>query len=158
MTDSQIRLGRKEIKKLLPHRFWMLFISSAIYEEGSNEIIAYKRVSWWCDFPFLLGHFFAKIFYPGVCQYECFNQAAALLVKLMNPDSVNGLPKVVGYEEIRHVSSITVGDLLEIHVRLDRASGVYFFSGNISKRDARGLLCAVEINKMKGVADAPKLK
>ncbi|HAR99780.1 MAG: 3-hydroxyacyl-[acyl-carrier-protein] dehydratase FabZ [Candidatus Moranbacteria bacterium GW2011_GWC2_37_73] len=156
---AKIKLDRKDIKKLLPHRFWMLFISSAIYEEGSKEIIAYKKISWWRDFPFLFGHFFTEVFYPGVCQYECFNQAAALLVKLMNPTSVNGLPKVVGYEGIKHLTPVKAGDYLEIHVQLDKAKmGVYFFSGEISKRDARGLLRAVEIKKMQGVADAPKSK
>ena len=105
-----------------------------------------------------MGHFIEDAFYPGMCQYECFNQAAALLVLLLNP-GIKDLPKVVGYEEIKHYQPIKPGDKLEIQVNLKGGKrGVYFFSGKIFVlRDMQKVL-ALSIEKMTGVAGAPRDK
>ena len=132
--DGIFGMARDGIALLIPHRSGALMIDMIVYDPATPDRIVGHKVVYAGD-EWLRGHFPEQPVYPSHCQIECANLVAALLVKLRYPD-LQGLPVVRGYTDIEHRKVVTVGDELDIVVRLvkERKRTVFDFTAEITNQ------------------------
>jgi 3-hydroxyacyl-[acyl-carrier-protein] dehydratase len=73
------------------------------------------------DEEFLAGHFPGRPIFPGVLQLEALAQAGAIAV-LADERYAGRLPLFGGVEDVRFRRQVVPGDLLDLHVDLERLS------------------------------------
>jgi 3-hydroxymyristoyl/3-hydroxydecanoyl-(acyl carrier protein) dehydratase len=141
--------NKKEIKKMLPHRFPFLFINSVSYDPQKPDLITAERKVR-CKFfdIFLLGHFPRNPIFPGVLLMEMIYQTAACLVKIRFPETKN--PAVVNSGNAKFRAMIRPGSRLVAEATLKKSRGnkFFYFDGKIT---CNGEI-VVELTDMLGVS------
>jgi beta-hydroxyacyl-ACP dehydratase FabZ len=111
-------MGIDEIRRLLAHRYPILLVDRVL-ELNDQELVALKLVS--ANEPFLQGHFPALPIMPGVLILEALAQAAGLWLLRTNPETRRLMPVLTGIDKARFRRPVRPGDVLHLHVRIERA-------------------------------------
>jgi 3-hydroxyacyl-[acyl-carrier-protein] dehydratase len=117
----------QEILKLLPHRYPFLMIDRMVDIDGANSAVGIKNVT--ANEPHFAGHFPERPIMPGVLILEGLAQTCgALSIRSFNTDGP-ALVYLMAIDEARFRKPVVPGDVLEYHVRKQRARGfVWKFS------------------------------
>jgi beta-hydroxyacyl-ACP dehydratase FabZ len=119
-----------EIRRLLAHRYPMLMVDRVL-QISDQELLAIKLVS--ANEPFLQGHFPHLPVMPGVLILEALAQAAGMWLLSSQPDTRKLMPVLSGIDKARFRRPVRPGDVLHLHVRIDRArTRVIRFEGTAS--------------------------
>jgi 3-hydroxyacyl-[acyl-carrier-protein] dehydratase len=116
--------AREEIPDLsfLKQRFPLLMVDKVLSWEKGKELRTLKNIS--VNEIHFQGHFPECPVFPGVLTIECFAQAAAILVRLTEGHSVEGLFDAIGTVlEFRFLKPLFPGDQLETHVAITKVVG-----------------------------------
>ena len=111
-------MGIDEIRRLLAHRYPILLVDRVL-ELNELDLLAIKLVS--ANEPFLQGHFPALPIMPGVLILEALAQAAGLWLLSTYPEARTLMPVLSGIDKARFRRPVRPGDVLQLHVRIDRA-------------------------------------
>lgn len=118
-----------QVLEYLPHRYPFLLVDRVLSCDPGKEICAVKNVT--INEPFFNGHFPHYAVMPGVLIIEALAQAALILSFLTaneKPDE-NSLYYFVGIDNARFKKPVTPGDVLHLHVELQRhMRGVWRFN------------------------------
>jgi 3-hydroxyacyl-[acyl-carrier-protein] dehydratase len=108
----------EQIRELLPHRYPFLLVDRVL-EVSEQEIVGIKLVS--ANEPFFQGHFPDLPIMPGVLILEALAQLAGLWVMVTHPENRNLMPALAGVDKARFRRPVRPGDLLQLHVSIERA-------------------------------------
>ncbi len=120
------------ILKYLPHRYPFMMIDAVLDWEANKTLHAIKNVTF--NEPQFTGHFPEQPVMPGVMMVEAMAQACGILTYLTlgrvpTEDEANYL---VGIDNARFKQIVKPGDVMHIHVELERAKrGIYKFKGKV---------------------------
>lgn len=110
-----MKLNKKEVKEILPHREPMLLVDSV------EELIPGERVETKFyvnpDWEIFRGHFPSEPVLPGVYSVECMAQAADVLL-LIDERYRGKLPLFIGIDKVRFRSKIRPGDTLRVKAQI----------------------------------------
>jgi 3-hydroxyacyl-[acyl-carrier-protein] dehydratase len=110
-----MKLNRKEIQGIIPHRDPMLLIDSVANMTPGKSIIALFYVD--PTREIFKGHFPSEPVLPGVYSVECMAQTADVL--LLSTERYAGkIPLFLGIDHVRFLRRILPGDSIEIHAKL----------------------------------------
>ncbi len=113
-----MKLNRKEIESILPHRDPMLLVDTVESLTPREHIVTTFFVDPARDI--FRGHFPEEPVLPGVYTVECMAQAADLL--LMADGRFPGkLPLFLGINNVRFLSKIRPGDTIRVEARMKEA-------------------------------------
>ena len=125
-----MELNGLDVQAILPHRFPFLFIDNVIEFEKGETIHCQKLVSN-CD-PILQGHFPGNPILPGVVQVEAMAQAAVVLAHLSGVfDPETHVCFFMGINEAKFRNPVRPGEVLDIHVTVERLGRIGKFKGEI---------------------------
>ncbi len=112
----------REILETLPHRYPFLLVDKVVEVIPGERIVAQKNVS--INEEFFNGHFPHYPVMPGVLIVEALAQAAGILsFKTMGSKSdANSLYFFVGIDNCRFKRPVVPGDLVMLHVSIERQS------------------------------------
>ncbi len=110
-------MGIDQIRRLLAHRYPILLVDRVL-EISDRELVAQKLVS--ANEPFLQGHFPGQPIMPGVLILEAMAQAAGIWLMQTNPETRTLMPVLTGVDKARFRRPVRPGDVLQLHVRIDR--------------------------------------
>ena len=112
----------REILETLPHRYPFLLVDKVVEVVQGERIVAQKNVS--INEEFFNGHFPHFPVMPGVLIVEALAQAAGILsFKTMGSKSdANSLYFFVGIDNCRFKRPVVPGDVLMLHVSIERQS------------------------------------
>ena len=119
MTE-QVRLGRREIEAILPHREPFLLLDEVTELEPGVRAVARKRVRE--DEWYLAGHFPGRPIMPGVLMVEAMAQTGAVAV-LADEANRGKLALFAGIDDVRFKRIVEPGDELELTCELERMRG-----------------------------------
>lgn len=115
-------LLNKDITELLPHRKPFLFIDKVISIEGTNKIVAEKKIS--VEEDYLKGHFPGNPIVPGVLIVESMAQASGI-ISAYNLGELQDVYFLSRISDLKFRHPVFPGDTLiikaEILGRFDRA-------------------------------------
>jgi 3-hydroxyacyl-[acyl-carrier-protein] dehydratase len=142
-----ITMNIHKVLEYLPHRYPFLLVDRVLSCEPGKEIHAIKNVS--INEPFFNGHFPHYAVMPGVLIIEALAQAAAIMsfVTANQKPNDKSLYYFVGIDKARFKKPVSPGDVLHLHVVLDKhMRGVWRFNATAKVEDAlvaeAQLLCA----------------
>jgi 3-hydroxyacyl-[acyl-carrier-protein] dehydratase len=133
-----LKLNKKEIMELLPHRDPMLLIDELINIKklfSATAIVNVKKNSF-----FVQGHFPENPVMPGVLIVEAFGQAAAALTAqgLDKKTYANKLVFLMGIEKARFRSPVIPDCKLELNIEAIRSHGrVWKYKGEAFVNDKK---------------------
>jgi 3-hydroxyacyl-[acyl-carrier-protein] dehydratase len=112
----------REILETLPHRYPFLLVDKVVEVVSGERIVAQKNVT--INEEFFNGHFPHFPVMPGVLIVEALAQAAGILsFKTMGSKSdANSLYFFVGIDNCRFKRPVVPGDVLMLHVSIERQS------------------------------------
>lgn len=147
----------REIKELLPHRYPFLLVDRVVEVHPGSRIVAQKNVS--VNEEFFNGHFPHFQVMPGVLIVEALAQAAGILsFKTMGTKSdENSVYFFVGIDNCRFKKPVVPGDVLMLHVTIERQSKLLWKYKAVAMVDGQvaaeaDLMCALRDLPAKGVA------
>ncbi len=128
------RADRARIERMLPHRDPFLLIDSVEAIRKGESAIGMKQVTG--DEYFFPGHFPGEPIMPGVLIIEAMAQTAGVLVVETTGQIDAGLlVYFMTIDSARFRRRVIPGDLLELHVRINRGRGkVWKFYGEAKVR------------------------
>ncbi|MEA2015920.1 MAG: 3-hydroxyacyl-ACP dehydratase FabZ [Actinomycetota bacterium] len=109
-------MDKKDIERIIPHRFPFLLIDKVIEIEPGRRIKAVKYVS--VDEYYFKGHFPSNPIMPGVLIVETIAQAGAVLA-LMMPENKGKLVLFAGINKARFKRIVKPGDELVVEAELE---------------------------------------
>ncbi|MEO0820503.1 MAG: 3-hydroxyacyl-ACP dehydratase FabZ [Pseudomonadota bacterium] len=117
------------IMRCIPHRYPFLFIDRVEGIEHNRRATGIKMVS--INEPHFQGHFPVEPVMPGVLIVEAMAQTAGVLVvESLEKLDQDLLVYFMTIDKTRFRRKVTPGDLLELHVEIQRARGkVFRFAG-----------------------------
>ncbi len=148
MPNKPLRLGKEEIKKLLPHRDPFLFVDEIIEVVPGESVIGKKVVR--DDEFFFKGHFPGLPIFPGVILIETLAQVSAFII-LTIPGKENLFGLFTGVDRFRFKKVVKPGDVLIIKSRvISYGHGIAKSEGKIYVGDnvvAEGVVSAMFVDK-----------
>lgn len=111
-----MKLGRKEIEQILPHRDPMLMVDEVVEIVPMQRIVAVKDVR--PTDPYFAGHFPGSPVMPGVLIVEALAQAGALLLFREVADRDSKLVFFAGIDEARFRQPVFPGDQLRLELEV----------------------------------------
>lgn len=126
---SGVKLDRKRIMQMIPHRDPFLMVDEVIDLVPAESAIGVKRVS--SDEYYFKGHFPQRPIMPGVLIIETMAQTAALVVVYTLGAAFEGkLVYFMSIDEARFRKPVFPGDTLMVHVtKLRNRGNVWKFRG-----------------------------
>jgi 3-hydroxyacyl-[acyl-carrier-protein] dehydratase len=119
-VTEKVRLGRREIEEILPHREPFLLLDEVTELEPGVRVVARKRVRE--DEWYLAGHFPGRPIMPGVLMVEAMAQTGAVAV-LADEGNRGKLALFAGIDDVRFRRIVEPGDELELTCELERMRG-----------------------------------
>lgn len=118
-----------KIKRMIPHRYPFLLIDRVVNMRAGESAVGVKMVT--CNEPHFEGHFPVRPVMPGVLIIEAMAQSAAVLVvETLSMIDQDPLVYFMSIEEAKFRSPVMPGDVLELHVAVQRGRGkVWKFEG-----------------------------
>jgi len=111
-----VKLGRREIEGLLPHREPFLLVDEVTALEPRKRLTAVKHVR--ADEPYFAGHFPGAPVMPGVLIVEALAQAGALLLFRELPERDSKLVFFAGIDQARFRQPVFPGDTLRLEIEV----------------------------------------
>ena len=111
-----MKLGRREIEGLLPHREPFLLVDEVTALEPRKRLTAVKHVR--ADEPYFAGHFPGAPVMPGVLIVEALAQAGALLLFRELPERDSKLVFFAGIDQARFRQPVFPGDTLRLEIEV----------------------------------------
>ncbi len=135
------RLDKKDIEKIIPHRYPFLLVDEILEVEPGQRIKGLKNVRE--EEFYFRGHFPGNPIMPGVLQVETIAQTGAVAV-LMIPENSGKLLLFAGIDRARFKRIVKPGDRLIIDVEIES------FRRNIGRGRGRAtvegdLACSADI-------------
>jgi 3-hydroxyacyl-[acyl-carrier-protein] dehydratase len=108
------------IMACIPHRYPFLLVDKVVAHEHGVSMQGQKLLG--ANEPYFQGHFPNRPIFPGVLQLEALAQLAGVLVSFL-PQSQGKLGVFAGIDEARFRRLVAPGDVLDLHVTLDKMKG-----------------------------------
>lgn len=142
MKDSKaVELDREAIEKLLPMRYHMLMLDSAIVADQSIETQYFIHP----DSLFMDGHFPGNKVLPGTSTQEVMEQSGALLALFLHKEFVGKQFYLIGADKVRYAAKVLPSHFLRVKV------GKVAVIGNGAKRLVKfSALAEVSIHDSEG--------
>jgi 3-hydroxyacyl-[acyl-carrier-protein] dehydratase len=134
------------IKRMIPHRYPFLFIDRVIGIRPHGSAVGLKNIT--ANEPHFQGHFPQEAVMPGVLIVEAMAQTAGVLVvDSLGMEGENLLVYFMTVDKTRFRRKVVPGDLLELHVAIQRSRGkVFRFTGEA--RVGEALVAEAEFSAM----------
>ena len=117
MTDYELPLDVRAIRRIIPHRYPILLVDRIIELEPGKRAVGLKNVT--TNEWFFEGHFPDNPIMPGVLIIEALAQTAA--VAALSADEFKGkLGLFAGIDGVRFRRQVVPGDQLRLEVEMDR--------------------------------------
>ena len=121
-ATTRVDIGIEEILQLIPHRPPFLLIDRAEDYRPHRSIVGVKMVT--INEPFFVGHFPGHPVMPGVLIIEALAQSGGVLMsKSMRVEMGNKTILFMSVDHCRFRYPVRPGDLLTLHVEVQRARG-----------------------------------
>ncbi len=130
MSDASIAESGREadierIKRMIPHRYPFLMIDRVRAIVPHQSAVGLKMVT--ANEPHFQGHFPQEAVMPGVLIVEAMAQTAGVLVvDSLGKEGEDLLVYFMTIDKTRFRKKVVPGDLLELHVKIQRARGKVF--------------------------------
>ncbi len=117
------------VMNMIPHRYPLLLVDRVRDMVANESAVGIKNVT--INEPHFLGHFPSQPIMPGVMIVEAMAQTAAVLaVHTLGGDAEGKLVYFMSIDNCKFRKPVVPGDVLELHVTLDRRRGaVWRFNG-----------------------------
>ena len=117
MTDYELPLDVRAIRRIIPHRYPILLVDRIIELEPGKRAVGLKNVT--TNEWFFEGHFPDNPIMPGVLIIEALAQTGA--VAALSADEFKGkLGLFAGIDGVRFRRQVVPGDQLRLEVEMDR--------------------------------------
>lgn len=117
MTDYELPLDVRAIRRIIPHRYPILLVDRIIELEPGKRAVGLKNVT--TNEWFFEGHFPDNPIMPGVLIIEALAQTAAIAA--LSADEFKGkLGLFAGIDGVRFRRQVVPGDQLRLEVEMDR--------------------------------------
>lgn len=131
-----IRLDRRALEALLPHRDPMFMLDEVTALEPGVRAMARKAVR--ADEPWAAGHFPGNPIFPGVLLTECFAQAAGVVALTAHPEHAGKAVYLVGLDRVRFRRPVRPGETLDLQIEtLGVRRGIWRFEARATVAGAR---------------------
>ncbi len=129
---SETGLSAQDILDILPHRYPFLLVDKVVsVEQGGDEIVAVKNVSW--GDPFFQGHFPGAPVMPGVLMVEAMAQTAGILAAKNDAfDVETQLVVFMAIDKVKFRRQVVPGDQLVMRVESLRKGKIWKLKGEAS--------------------------
>jgi beta-hydroxyacyl-ACP dehydratase FabZ len=114
-------LSNFRVVDLLKQRYPILMVDRVLALEVGKKIRTLKNIS--VNEPYFVGHFPGYPVFPGVLTIECFAQAAAILIRLIDGESPVLFDVIGSVIDFRFNRPLVPGDQLEIEMVISKAAG-----------------------------------
>ena len=125
----ELPLKTEEIRKIIPHRYPMLFVDRVNEFVDGDFIVGQKNVT--ANENFFNGHFPEKPILPGVITLEALAQLGVLFARLCS-DGVDGsgLYVFAAADNVKFRRQVVPGDILRLEMKLiKRRKGIWKMQG-----------------------------
>ncbi len=125
ITEADVVL----IQRIIPHRYPFLMVDRVRNIVVGKSCVGLKAVTF--NEPQFTGHFPGEPVFPGVLIVEALAQTSAVLVGItMGLADKGATTYFMGIENAKFRRKVTPGDMLELHVTVQRGGGrVWRFEG-----------------------------
>lgn len=115
------------LKATIPHRYPMLLVDRVTEMRAFQSAVGIKAVTY--NEPFFIGHFPDRPIMPGVLIIEALAQtAAALSLTSLGGTDTGSIVLFMGIDNARFKRQVVPGDVLHLHVELQkRKMGIWRF-------------------------------
>ncbi|HEV2365028.1 MAG TPA: 3-hydroxyacyl-ACP dehydratase FabZ [Caulobacteraceae bacterium] len=122
-TEAQgVAIDLEEVMRRIPHRPPFLFVDRAEDFVANKSVVGVKCVT--MNESFFQGHFPARPVMPGVLIIEALAQTGGLLMsKSWDVDPEGKIILFMSVEDCRFRAPVGPGDVLRLHVEVQRARG-----------------------------------
>lgn len=105
----------------LKQRFPMLMVDRVLSHEKGRNIRTVKNIS--VNEIHFQGHFPGIPVFPGVLTIECFAQAAAILIRMIDGEAPGVFDVIGSVMDFHFVRPLEPGDRLEVAMEITKAAG-----------------------------------